>query len=37
LERLTPVAQRAPGLWQIGTIAAIKRETPTVKRFGPTD
>jgi ferredoxin-NADP reductase len=33
LERLTPVAQRAPGLWQLGTITAIKRETPTVKSF----
>jgi ferredoxin-NADP reductase len=33
LERLTPVAQRAPGLWQLGTITAIRRETPTVKSF----
>jgi ferredoxin-NADP reductase len=33
LERLTPVAQRAPGLWQLGTVTAIKRETPTVKSF----
>jgi ferredoxin-NADP reductase len=33
LERLTPVAQRAPGVWQLGTITAIKRETPTVKSF----
>ncbi len=33
MERLTPVAQRAPGLWQLGTITAIKRETPTVKSF----
>jgi ferredoxin-NADP reductase len=33
LERLTTVAQRAPGVWQLGTITAIKRETPTVKSF----
>jgi len=33
LERLTPVEQRAPGRWQIGTITAIKRETPHVKSF----
>jgi ferredoxin-NADP reductase len=33
LERLTPVAQRAPGIWQLGMITAIKRETPTVKSF----
>jgi ferredoxin-NADP reductase len=33
LERLTPVEQRAPGKWQIGTIAAIKQETPRVKSF----
>lgn len=33
MERLTPVAQRAPGVWQLGTITAIKRETPTVKSF----
>ncbi|HTA32433.1 MAG TPA: ferredoxin reductase [Solirubrobacteraceae bacterium] len=33
MERLTPVAQRAPGLWQLGTVTAIKRETPTVKSF----
>jgi ferredoxin-NADP reductase len=33
LDRLTPVAQRAPGKWQIGTVAAIKRETPRVKSF----
>jgi ferredoxin-NADP reductase len=33
LERLTPVAQRAPGRWQIATVAAIKHETPTVKSF----
>ena len=33
MERLTPVAQRAPGRWQIATVAAIKHETPTVKSF----
>jgi ferredoxin-NADP reductase len=33
LERLTPVEQRAPGRWQIGTVTAIKRETPHVKSF----
>jgi len=31
LERLTPVAQRAPGNWQIGTVTQIRTETPTVK------
>jgi ferredoxin-NADP reductase len=30
---LTPVEQRAPGQWQIGTIASIKEETPRVKSF----
>jgi len=33
LERLTPVEQRAPGHWQLGTVSAIKRETPRVKSF----
>jgi ferredoxin-NADP reductase len=33
LERLTPVEQRAPGRWQIGTLTSIKRETPHVKSF----
>ena len=33
MERLTPVEQRAPGRWQIGTVASIKEETPTVKSF----
>ena len=28
-----PVAQRAPGRWQIGTVTSIKRETPRVKSF----
>ena len=30
---LTPVEQKAPGRWQIGTVAAIKQETPRVKSF----
>jgi ferredoxin-NADP reductase len=30
---LTPVEQRAPGRWQIGTVRAIKPETPHVKSF----
>jgi ferredoxin-NADP reductase len=33
LERLTPVEQRAPGRWQLGTVVAIRRETPRVKSF----
>lgn len=33
MERLTPVVQHAPGAWQLGTVTAIKRETPTVKSF----
>jgi ferredoxin-NADP reductase len=33
LDRLTPVEQRAPGKWQIGTVTAIKAETPRVKSF----
>jgi ferredoxin-NADP reductase len=33
LERLTPVEQRAPGRWQIGTVTSIKPETPRVKSF----
>jgi ferredoxin-NADP reductase len=33
LDRLTPVEQRAPGRWQIGTVASIKPETPRVKSF----
>jgi ferredoxin-NADP reductase len=32
-ETLTPVEQRAPGHWQIGTVSAIERETPRVKSF----
>jgi ferredoxin-NADP reductase len=30
---LTAVAQRAPGLWQIATVSAVKQETPRVKSF----
>jgi ferredoxin-NADP reductase len=30
---MTPVEQRAPGRWQVGTVRAIKRETPHVKSF----
>jgi ferredoxin-NADP reductase len=33
LERLTPVAPRAPGRWQIATVTAIRTETPDVKSF----
>ena len=33
MERLTAVAPRAPGRWQIATVAAIRRETPRVKSF----
>jgi ferredoxin-NADP reductase len=33
LERLTAVAPRAPGRWQIATVAAIKTETPRAKSF----
>ncbi len=33
MERLTPVEQRAPGRWQIGTVASIKEETPRVKSY----
>ena len=33
MERLTPVTQRAPGKWQIGTVTAVKPETPRVKSF----
>jgi ferredoxin-NADP reductase len=33
LERLTAVAPRAPGRWQIATVSAIKVETPRVKSF----
>lgn len=30
---MPPVEQRAPGKWQIGTVTAIKQETPRVKSF----
>jgi len=30
---MSPVEQRAPGRWQIGTVTRIKRETPRVKSF----
>jgi ferredoxin-NADP reductase len=33
LERLTPVAPRAPGRWQLATVTSIKVQTPTVKSF----
>jgi len=33
LDRLTPVEQRAPGRWQIGTVTAIRVETPRVKSY----
>ena len=33
MDRLTPVEQRAPGRWQLATVASIKRETPNVKSF----
>jgi ferredoxin-NADP reductase len=33
LERLSPVEQKAPGRWQIGTVTRIKEETPRVKSF----
>jgi ferredoxin-NADP reductase len=33
LERLTPVSQRAPGRWQLATVASVKEETPRVKSF----
>ena len=33
MDGLTPVEQRAPGQWQVGTVSAIKQETPRVKTF----
>lgn len=33
MDRLTAVTPRAPGRWQIGTVSAIKSETPRVKSF----
>jgi ferredoxin-NADP reductase len=32
-EPFTPAAPKAPGRWQIGTVTAIKQETPRVKSF----
>ena len=32
-EPMTPVEQRAPGRWQIGTVTSVKPETPRVKSF----
>jgi ferredoxin-NADP reductase len=33
IDALTPVERRAPGRWQIGTVTAVKTETPRVKSF----
>lgn len=33
MDGLTPVEQRAPGQWQIGTVTSITPETPRVKSF----
>ena len=33
LGELAPVAQRAPGRWQVGTVTHIKQETPRTKSF----
>ena len=33
-EPRTPLAQKSPGRWQIGTVTSIKKETPRVKSFG---
>ena len=33
MDGLTPVEQRAPGRWQIGTVTAVKQETPRVRTF----
>lgn len=33
MDRLTAVAPKAPGRWQIGTVSAITPETPRVKSF----
>ena len=30
---VTPVEQRVPGRWQIGTVSSIEEETPRVKSF----
>ncbi len=31
--QMSPVEQRAPGRWQLGTVTSIKEETPRVKSF----
>lgn len=33
MDGLTPVEQRAPGHWQVGTVTSIRSETPHVKSF----
>lgn len=33
MDRLTPVTQRAPGRWQLGTVTSLRSETPRVKSF----
>ncbi len=33
MDGLSPVEQRAPGRWQLATVASIKQETPRVKSF----
>jgi ferredoxin-NADP reductase len=33
LDGLTPVPQRAPGKWQVGTVTSVKQETPRTKSF----
>ena len=33
MDGLTPVEQKAPGAWQVGTVTHVKRETPRVKSF----
>jgi ferredoxin-NADP reductase len=33
LDGLSPLVQRAPGQWQVGTVTAITQETPRVKSF----
>jgi ferredoxin-NADP reductase len=33
LDGLSPLVQRAPGRWQVGTVTAVTQETPRVKSF----
>ena len=33
MERLTPIAPKAPGSWQIATVASIRPQTPSVKSY----